>query len=156
MTPNASRKLCRPPTFRKARSLIADCNTDCGKTRHVQCDNPAEVPQTAFQPSGSDGTMTTETTDATPAPTVSTETPETRVQPALATQIFDEGTTPTTSLSQDVRTQSRITTQCSWTHQASGLVSSTRNTHRTCRCRGACRESSPWRPRFLWTRWCRK
>ena len=44
--------------------------------------------------------MTTETNDATPTPTVTTETPETRVQPALVTQIFDEGTTPTTSLSQ--------------------------------------------------------
>ena len=91
--------------------------------------------------------MTTETNDATPTPTVTTETPGTRVQPALVTQIFDESTTPTTSLSQDVRTQSRITTQCSWTHQASGLVSSkkkvTRNTHRTCRCRGAYRVSSP-------------
>ena len=54
-----------------------------GKTRHVQCDNPAEVSQTAFKLSGSDGTMTTETNDATPTPTVTTETPETRVQQHL-------------------------------------------------------------------------
>ena len=81
-------------------NLADQWRCDRGKKRHVHCDNPAEVSQTALKPYGSDVTTTTETNDATPTPTVSTETPETRVQLAPVTNIFDEGTTPTTSLSQ--------------------------------------------------------
>ena len=71
-----------------------------GLKRQVQSDTPAEAFQKASTLSASDETMTAETRDATPTPTVATETPETRDQPAPLPQIFDEGTTPTTTLFQ--------------------------------------------------------
>ena len=74
-----------------------------GLKRQVQSDTPAEAFQKASTLSASDETMTAETQDATPTPTVATETPETRDQPAPLPQIFD--TVP------DVRSQPRNSTQ---------------------------------------------
>ena len=68
--------------------------------RHGHSDNPDEGSKKASKPSGPDETMTTEINDATSAPKLTTETPDTSAQPSPQSEIFDEGTTSKTTLSQ--------------------------------------------------------
>ena len=180
MAQNASRKLWRPPTFRKAHSLdlrqqqgpfdkhvppphnqvfeppnfAEQWRRYRGKTRHVQCDNPAEVSQTAFKLPGSDGTMMTETNDTTPTPTVTTETPETRAQPAPVTQIFDEGTTPTTSLSQMFERNHASRRNAVGLTRRARLINQKHSPNM--QLQWSMQSIKPLKTEVLWTRCCRK